>query len=172
MLRIGLDLDDCIFDWYPEYLKRFGQPKDDYEITKNVQRILRKDKVFWENLPILNIPDFIPSLFCTKRVNSKVYTKNSLRRIGLHKVPVYQLFTQSANKADKIKNKVDVFIDDSISNWKQMNLSGLPCLLINNTNNEHIGPLAKVYSLRYDHIEDTYDLFMKTIFPIFKDIKW
>lgn len=172
MLRIGLDLDDCIFSWYPEYLKRFGQPKDDYEITRNVQRILRKDKVFWENLPIINIPDFMPSLFCTKRVNSKVYTKNSLRRIGLHNVPVYQVWLQSTNKADKIKNKVDVFIDDSVRNWIQMNMSGLPCLLIANENNEHIGPIAKVYSLRYEHILDTYNLFMQTIFPVFKDIKW
>ena len=43
-----------------------------------------------------------------------------------------------------------------------MNLSGLPCLLIDNPNNARIGPIAKVYSLRYEHIEDTYNLFMKT----------
>ena len=34
--RIGLDLDDTINYWYCEYLKIFGVPKDDYEITKNI----------------------------------------------------------------------------------------------------------------------------------------
>ena len=36
MLRIGLDIDDTIGSWRPEYLERFGQPKSDFEITRNV----------------------------------------------------------------------------------------------------------------------------------------
>ena len=34
MLRIGLDIDDTIGSWRPEYLERFGQPKSESEITR------------------------------------------------------------------------------------------------------------------------------------------
>ena len=56
MLRIGLDMDDTINEWYPIYLKRFGPPKTDYEITYNVQNVLIRDKEFWLSLHIKNIP--------------------------------------------------------------------------------------------------------------------
>ena len=170
MLKIGIDLDDCVFAFMESYLHKFGTPKHDQEITKNVQRKLRKDKQFWENLPIINVPNFIPTLICTKRVNSKVYTKNSLKRINLDKVPIYQLFTQTSNKANKIKNKIDVFIDDSIFNMIQMNLSGLPCLLIDSPYNQRWGPIGRIYSLDYKEIEDAYYLFMKTIFYNFSGL--
>lgn len=170
MLRIGIDLDDCIFDWYAEYLKRFGHPKTDQEITRNVYKTLRKDKQFWENLPIINIPNFIPTLICTKRINSKIYTKNSLKRINLEHVPVYQVYTQSANKADKIRNKVDVFIDDSVRNMIQMNLSGLPCLLMDSPYNQNWGPIGRIYSLNYEEIEDAYILLLETVFNNFYNL--
>ena len=39
-LRIGLDMDQVLDDFMGPYLERFGTPKNDFEITKNVQRIL------------------------------------------------------------------------------------------------------------------------------------
>lgn len=51
-LRIGLDLDDTLNEFMNPYLKRFGYPKSDGEITKNVQRVLIKDRKWWINLPI------------------------------------------------------------------------------------------------------------------------
>ena len=65
MLRIGLDIDDCLADFMGSYLERFGEPKRDYEITKNVQQVLIKDKQFWENLPVINTLDFVPELYCS-----------------------------------------------------------------------------------------------------------
>ena len=59
-LRIGLDIDDTVCDFINPYLKRFGIPHKDSEITRNVNRILIKDKEFWLNLPVINRPDFIP----------------------------------------------------------------------------------------------------------------
>ena len=34
------------------------------------------------------------------------------------------------NKADFIKGRVDVFIDDSVSNFIAMNLAGVPCFVV------------------------------------------
>ena len=170
MLRIGLDIDDCLADFMGSYLERFGKPKRDYEITKNVQQVLIKDKQFWENLPVINTLDFVPELYCTKRVNSKVYTKNWLKKNNFPNKPVYQVFCQMKNKADLIKGRVDVFIDDSVSNFIAMNLAGVPCLLYNKEYNQDWGPIGRVYSLDYNHIEETYKMFMETMFNDFRNL--
>lgn len=170
MLRCGLDVDDVLADFMGTYLKRFGEPKTEYEITKNVQRVLINDKEFWENLPVINTLDFIPELYCTKRVNSKTYTKNWLKKNNFPNKPVYQVICQLRNKADFIKGKIDVFIDDSVSNFIAMNLAGVPCLLYDKEYNQNWGPIGRVYSLNYDHIKETYDLFMKTFFNDFRKL--
>lgn len=169
-LRIGCDLDDCIFSFYDPYLKRFGTPKDDFEITRNVQRILRKDRDFWLNQPVINVPDFNVTLYCTKRVHPKSWTKKQLQIHGLPEAPVYQMYSQSGNKATMIKGRVDVFIDDSISNFIKMNLSGVPCLLIDSPYNQDWGPIGRIYSLSIAEIQSTYRLFMETIFNNFSKL--
>ena len=45
-LKIGLDLDDTVNSWYPEYLKMFGAPKNNYEITKNVHNKLKNNDAY------------------------------------------------------------------------------------------------------------------------------
>lgn len=169
MLRCGLDIDDVLADFMGSYLNYFGEPKRDGEITRNVQRILIKDKQFWENLPVINTLDFTPELYCTKRVNSKIYTKNWLKKNNFPNKPVYQVICQTRNKADFVKGRVDVFIDDSITNFIEMNLSGVPCLLYNKNYNQKWGPIGRIYSLKYLEIEKTYLEFMK-IFPNFKEL--
>lgn len=169
-LKIGLDVDDVLAEFINSYYKRFGIPKNDFEITCNVQNILRKDKDFWENLPVLNRLNFEPELFCTKRVNNKQWTKNWLKKNKFPNKPVYQVYYQKGNKANYIKGKVDVFIDDSVSNFIQMNLTGLPCLLYNKPYNQDWGPIGRLYSLDIDHIKETYELFMTTVFHNFKNL--
>jgi hypothetical protein len=169
--RIGLDLDDCIFDFMGSYVDYFKCSKlDSPTITKNVVRILRKDRDFWVNLPIKNSPNFTPELYCTKRVNNKTWTKKSLEKNNLPNRPVYQMYDITGNKADLIKGKVDVFVDDSISNMIQLNLSGIPCLLMDTPYNQSWGPIGRIYSLNKEEIMDTYTLFIKTIFPKFKQL--
>ena len=116
-LRIGLDIDDTLLDFWNEYLKQFGNPKEDRVITRNVYK-LRRNKSFWENLPKLRDIDFEPELYCTKRINPKSYTRKSLINHGFPVRPIYQMYYQKGNKADLIKGRVDVFVDDSISNYE------------------------------------------------------
>lgn len=169
-MRIGLDIDDVLAEFMGTYLERFGEPKTDNEITKNVERILRKDRNFWVNLPVLNYLDFEPTLYCTKRVNPKSWTKQWLQSNNFPNKPVYQVFCQVKNKADVIKGRVDVFIDDSVSNFIKMNLAGVPCLLYNKEYNQDWGPIGRIYSLEFDHIKETYDLFMEEVFPNFSKL--
>ena len=170
MLKCGLDIDDVLADFMGSYLKRFSIPKQNNEITKNVQKILKTDKTFWVNLPVLNTLDFTPTLYCTKRVNPKSWTKKWLLENNFPNKPIYQVYCQSSNKANYIKGRIDVFIDDSVSNFIAMNLAGVPCLLYNKDYNQHWGPIGRIYSLDYNHIEETYNLFMEQIFPNFKSL--
>lgn len=169
-MRIGLDIDDVLAEFMGTYLERFGEPKTNNEITKNVECILRKDRNFWVNLPVLNYLDFEPTLYCTKRVNPKSWTKQWLQSNNFPNKPIYQVFCQVKNKADVIKGRVDVFIDDSVNNFIKMNLAGVPCLLYNKDYNQDWGPIGRVYSLEFDHIKETYDLFMEEIFPNFSKL--
>lgn len=157
MIRIGLDLDDTLNMFMQPYLERFGIPKTDGEITKNVQRVLKKDREWWINLPVKNKINFIPELYCTKRVCSKNYSKTWLERNNYPSRPIYQVLYQKANKAKYIKGRVDIFVDDSVSNFIQMNLAGVPCLLMATDSNEKWGPYGKVYSLDKEEIEQGYN---------------
>jgi len=163
-LRIGVDLDDTIFGFMDPYIKRFGTPKTDNEITKNVRRVLYYDKKFWMNQPLINYPNFKPVLYCTKRVHNKRWTKQQLELNHLPKAPVYQIYAQSVNKATRIKGKVDVFIDDSISNFKEMNLSGVPCLLMDAEHNRSWGSVGRIFSLQEEEIIKVYNSFINITF--------
>ena len=97
MIRIGLDIDELLSDFMGAYLQKFGKPSCDYEITKNVQN-LKNDKAFWESLPKLRSIDFTPTLYCTKRINPKQYTKNWLKENNIPLAPVYQMYYQKGDK--------------------------------------------------------------------------
>lgn len=170
MLKCGLDIDDVLADFMGTYLERFGEPKTDHEITKNVQQVLIKDREFWTNLPVINTLNFVPALYCTKRVNSKSWTKAWLKKNNFPDKPVFQVICQMRNKADFVKGRVDVFIDDSVSNFIAMNLAGVPCLLYNKEYNQDWGPIGRIYSLDYDHIERAYEMFMATFFEDFEKL--
>jgi len=167
MLKIGLDIDDVLSNFYEEYVKKFGVPKSDIEVTYNVENILKYDKDFWINLKCTK-PNFKPWLYCTKRVNSKEWTFQYLSKHNLlfdkdRRIPVYQMYYQWGKKSSLIKGKVDVFVDDSIRNFIEINLSGVPCLLYNTPGNMDWGNVGRVYSLDREEIENTYELFKNTV---------
>lgn len=156
-MKIGLDIDDVLGDFIGQYCRYFDCDSHPERlrneiITRNVQRILRKDREFWINLPVLNMPDFIPTLYCTKRVNPKLWTKIWLKENNFPNSPVYQLFCQSANKARMIKGRVDVFIDDSEFNVRQLLSAGVPALLFGRTSSD----LVSINSLQLDEISQAY----------------
>lgn len=169
-LRVGLDIDDTICAFMGPYLDRFGEPKKDIEITWNVQRVLRQDREFWLNLPVIHRPNFQPALYCTKRIHPKAWTRRFLENNDLPIAPIYQVYLQTASKAPKIKGRVDVFVDDSISNFIDMNLKGIPCLLISTPyNRDKWGHIGRIYSLNIEEITDAYNSFSQTLFPHFKE---
>ena len=170
MIKIGTDLDDCVNQFMRPYLERFGQPKGKYDIAKNIHNVLSKDREFWLNLPILHRPDFTPTLYCTKRIHNKAWTRRYLELNDLPIAPIYQIYCQSAPKSTRIKGRIDCFVDDSVQNFIEMNMNGVPCLLMDSEYNQEWGPIGRLYSLMRDEIEDAFELFIDTIFPYFKEV--
>lgn len=169
-LRISLDLDDTIVSFNDHYISRFGEPKKDIEITKNVRGVLLKDKNFWMTQPLVNIPDFIPVQYTTARIIPKRWIREQLVINQLPPSPVYQIMGIGLSKAKMLRGRVDVHIDDSLTVFKDLNSKGIPCLLIDAPHNQEWGPVGRIYSLSLKEIEEAYDLFMKTVFNNFKSL--
>ena len=167
-LRVGLDIDDVLADWAGPFFNKYN-PKNDSEITRICNQKLSKDRKFWLNLPVIQYPiGFEPKLYCTKRSCLKTYSKEWLDNNGFPHKPVYQVFCQVDNKARYIKGRIDVFVDDSINNFIQMNCSGVPCLLMDTKHNQSWGPIGRIYTLDYNEIEESYYLMKETFLTNFK----
>jgi FMN phosphatase YigB (HAD superfamily) len=158
MIRIALDLDDTIFDFLGAYQEVFPGERNmiSSNITKNVFK-LKKDKRFWENLPLLEMPNFEPCIYATKRINSKVYTRNCLSRHGLPIKPIYQMVYQYGNKVNIIKGHCDVLIDDSAFNCYQALQVGFPAILITRPHNINSDYPYRINKLDLDEILTVYN---------------
>ena len=164
-IRIGLDIDDTLGDFYGAYKQYFNAHKnprvmEDSTITKNVYK-LRTNRDFWLGLPKLECIDFIPELYCTKRINPKPWSRKWLLDNGFPDRPIYQMVYQKGNKATLIKGRCDVLIDDSVSNVTKCNAAGMPALLIDRPHNRWFGPQYRIYSLNLEEILDAYNLLVK-----------
>ena len=157
MIRIALDLDDTVFDFLGAYQEAFPGERNmlNSNIDKNVLS-LRKNKKFWENLPLLEMPNFEPCIYATKRINSKTYTRNCLTRYGLPIKPIYQIYYQQGNKANIIKGHCDVLVDDSIFNCYQAMKVGFPAILITRPHNIHSDYPYRVNKLDIEEIMEVY----------------
>lgn len=170
-LVISLDIDGCICDFYNPYIKRFGIPKKDNEISKNIYRVLSKDRDFWLNLPVINRPTFKVHQYTSARSISKAWIKKYLEDNAMPKAPIYQLLNYYLSKVPRIKmGGCNLHIDDSLRVFIDCNLNGIPCLLMDNPANQDWGPIGRIYSLDKDEVEDCYHLYMDTMFPYFKEI--
>ena len=162
-LRIACDIDQVLADFESAYNKYYNtdiSKESDYHITKNVYK-LRHNKEFWTNLEVIDRPNFIPCIYATKRVNLKSYTREWLLKNGFPDRPIYQTIYQYGNKADIIKGRCDVLIDDSVSNVYKCIKSGVPALLIDIPHNQSVGPEFRIYNLDIDEITEGYEIICK-----------
>lgn len=157
-LRIACDLDGVIADFESAYNRYFNtdiSKESEFKITKNVRK-LKYNKKFWTGIGVIERLSFEPHIYATKRINPKNYIKEWLEINGFPIKPIYQTTYQYGNKADIIKGRCDVLIDDSPENVYTCNKSGVPALLIDRPHNQHAGPMFRIYSLDIDEILDAY----------------
>lgn len=161
-MNIYLDIDDVIFRWQEAYAKRFNTnvPKSFVKSNLMTRRlnILTKEKDFWLNLPVKNVPNFQPKGFVSARGIPKAWTKQSLK---MNNIPgrsnVHQVYW-GQSKLQLLKSlNCDIFIDDKPETFYECNRNGVFCLLMDADHNQKVRTKYRIYDLDIDKIMKKYE---------------
>lgn len=144
-VRIGLDIDGVLADFERHFLDWLGLPGypaeawDDRRFRDNFYKI-ESDSNFWMTLPAIIYGSdllFNPEIFVTARpmeqtsiTESWLYGKNLFAKQNLINVG------QGNSKVEALKGKVDIFLDDAIHNFEELNDNGINCYLITRNHNK------------------------------------
>lgn len=141
--RVGLDIDDVCASFVPAYCEKYNieLPTSwyiDYNFIPRAEE-LSKDQEFWLSLKPLFDPNklnFEPVVYITARdPRLSEYTLKWLEMNNFPKAPV----VYSRNKGE-ICNEydLDIFIDDSPKNFREINKTKTACYLMNTKWNQHV----------------------------------
>jgi len=140
--RIGLDIDDVVMSFIPAYCERYNLKIPthwylDYNFIPNIE-LLHQDEDFWMNLEPLFDPKslkFEPTVYITARDERlREWTSKWLEKHNFPKAPI----VFSRNKGEICKEwKLDLFIDDSVKNFNEINKAGTACFLMDNYCNQY-----------------------------------
>lgn len=138
---VALDLDDTVFDFKAAYNKRFNTKMSDYwngdyDISKNLE-VLQKEKDFWINLPIKNIPTFEVDYYITARSIPIEWTQESIQKNNLPKAKIFSIPWNESKLALLKSLNVNVLVDDKYETFKECLNSGIFCYLMDAPHNRH-----------------------------------
>lgn len=141
-IKVGLDIDDVIGDFsnhYFDWLNLDKTPATTWEDARFVNHFskIKDDVDFWLSIPFLITADelkFKPNRFVTARGIDSEITKKWLKGGAFENIPVYTV-PFNASKVDFVKG-VDVFVDDALHNYFELNDNGINCFLMNRSHNE------------------------------------
>ena len=140
--RIYLDLDGVVADFEKHFLTYFNLPEhsptdwNDYRFRKNIHKICNNED-FWLSCPPLIKPEEIIypiTGYCTARDCSKEIIEKWL---DLNKFPAGEILNVGldVSKIEILKEKCDIFLDDSIKNFVELNSNGINCYLMSRPHN-------------------------------------
>jgi uncharacterized HAD superfamily protein len=163
--KILIDIDGVIAAFGEHFINYLGfedksQPTkwEDKRFVENIHKV-DNDSNFWLTIPRLVEPSDIKfkiSGYCTARNISKKVTELWLRNNGFPEAPVYSVGL-GKSKVEILKEVgCDLFIDDSESNFKEINEAGIKCHLMTRSHNLNVDTPLRVDSL------DEFSIFTKT----------
>jgi hypothetical protein len=144
--KIGLDVDEVLCDWVGAWTKKFNLPTPtawsfDGTISQKFDQ-MRKNKTldtFYMRLqPKVSPADipFEPHCYITSRPVDTAVTTAWLKMHGFPVKPVITV-TYGHSKVDAAKAAgVEIFVDDSYSNFVQLNNAGICCFLMDAPHNQ------------------------------------
>lgn len=160
--NIYLDIDDVIFKWFEAFARRFNTKV--LKSWSNSDLIVRRlgivagEKDFWLNLPIKNMPNFVPKGYVSARGIPKSWTVESLRRNNIPGRSNVNQVNWGQSKLELLKQlKCDIFIDDKVSTFKELNKNGIFCLLMDAPHNQKTKTDKRIYDLDIDNIMRMYE---------------
>jgi 5'(3')-deoxyribonucleotidase len=141
--KIGLDVDEVLADFVGPWSEKHNHEiptwwNFDREMAKKLED-LKDDREFWLSLPVKTPPaeiPFEPHCYITSRVIPKEITEEWLHKNGFPAAPVYSLGV-GKSKVDAAKEAdIDIFVDDSMANFVQLNKAGICTYLFDARHNQ------------------------------------
>jgi len=143
---IGLDLDDVLADFSPAWCKRFDMPMPtawgfDRRMKEKFAEMEGKTELseFYMDLKPLVKPEdlpFEPAAYVTSR---PVPSEISEMWLDMNGYPVAPVVTVGLfkSKVEALKElAIDIFVDDSYQNFKELNKAGIVCYLFDSHSNQ------------------------------------
>jgi hypothetical protein len=141
--RIGLDIDGVLAEFEQHFLEYFGYLDHhalhwgDPLFRNNFEKI-QHDEDFWMDIPpIIKSEDlpFEPEMYCTARPIAKEVTQAWLDR---HRFPSRPLVSVGldGSKIMALSGNIDLFVDDSYSNFVELNNAGVFTYLMTRGHNK------------------------------------
>jgi uncharacterized HAD superfamily protein len=160
-MKVYLDIDDVIFNWHKAYANRFNTNTPKSFLNSNLMKkrldILSKEKDFWLNLPVKNIPNFQPSGYVSARSIPKSWTIESLK---INNIPGRSNVKQvhwGQSKLQLLEDlKCDIFIDDKVQTFRELNKNGIFCLLMDANHNRNVKTKYRIKNLDIENILSMY----------------
>jgi hypothetical protein len=157
--RIGLDIDEMLADFVGALMKEFPaiQNKPVYWNDASLSfwfEQIKTDQEFWLSVEPKHNPlelPFEPVAYITSRTIDTETTQMWLNAHGFPKAPVYTV-GHGMSKVQACKDaKVDIFVDDSYSNFVELNKAGICTFLMDATHNRR-------YNVGYKRIKSLKEL--------------
>ncbi len=160
--KIGLDIDGVLGDFVGHLMKVSGYEGhipihwNDPIVREEFEKV-KKDPDFWLNIPPLmdrtDIP-FEPHCYITARSIDSEVTQTWLNKCGFPIAPLYCVGVGESKIEVAKKSGIDIFIDDSFSNFQELNNAGIFTYLYN-------APYNEKYDVGYRRIHSLKELIQR-----------
>jgi uncharacterized HAD superfamily protein len=131
--RVGLDIDGVLADFVGHLMKVSGNEGHipnhwNDPIIKSEYENIKDDKEFWSTIPTLvdskDIP-FEPAAYITSRAIDVKVTQAWLDKNMFPTAPLYSIGHGMSKVETAQKAKIDLYVDDSYSNFVELNKAGI-----------------------------------------------
>lgn len=145
--KVGLDVDEVLGDWVNAWVEKFNiklQPESWYFDRKIMNRFKEMENNgelddFYMNIKPLIKPSeipFEPHCYITSRPVSTKITEMWLDKYGFPTAPVYTVDLRKSKVQVAKEAGINIFVDDSFSNFVEMNKEGILTYLLSRKHNE------------------------------------
>lgn len=159
--KVYLDLDGVVVDFETSFLEYFNLPDysptdwNDWRFRENIH-LIKDNNDFWLSCkPLIKPEDIVYPItgYCTSRACSNEVILEWLKK---NSFPICEIINVGFDKTkvDALKGKCDIFLDDSIRNFMDLNSEGIKTYLMTRPHNKKY----EVGHLRVNNISEFFSI--------------